>query len=114
MRALVALACLRTGIVLDLFGANGQEVEAGQFAAILPELFGASPSADWAAIFERLGAEDGPGFQDIVLLGDDAVHVVQRLVAPAGTALIGVASGTNNVGLVVSLVRKKAAELEAR
>ncbi len=114
MNAVVALACLRTGIVLDLFGADGQEPAAEHLAALLPQLLGAAPGADWAAIFERLGAEDGPGFQDIVLLSENAVHVAQRLATPTDTALIGVASGTSNAGLVVSLVRKKAAELEAR
>ena len=114
MNAVLALACLRTGIVLELFSANGQDLDAEHLAAILPQLFGSAAGADFRAIFERLGADGGTAFQDIVLTGDNSVHVVQRLSTPADTALIGVAGGTSNVGLVVSLVRKKAAELEAR
>ncbi|MGC4092769.1 MAG: hypothetical protein QM756_33780 [Polyangiaceae bacterium] len=113
MNTLFAVACLRTGIVLELLGPGDQMLDAEQLAAILPQLFNA-PATDWGAIFSRLGAEAGDAFQDIVLVTDARVHVVQRLREPAETALIAVAEGTTNVGLVLSSVRAKVAEIEAR
>lgn len=114
MTALLALACLRTGVVLELFGEADGELDVDALAAVLPQLFGSVSAADWSALFERLGAGDESGGNDVILLGENAVHVVQRLARPPDTALVAVASGTTNVGLVMSLVRKKAAELEAR
>lgn len=111
---ILALGCLRTGIVLDWFTQSGEPVEAEQLAAILPRLFGSASTANWRSIFERLGAEAQDEFRDIVFLAEDAVHVVQRLSPPSDMALIAIASSDTSVGLVVASVRKKAAELEAR
>jgi hypothetical protein len=111
---LLALGCLRTGIVLDWYSQSGEPVDAEQLAAILPQLFSPASTTNWRAIFERLGSEAADEFRDVVFLSDDAVHVVQRLSASSDMALIAIADSGTSVGLVVASVRKKAAELEAR
>lgn len=112
MNLVLGLACLRTGILLELYGADGDALAAEMLAASVPRLFESAQMPDWNTIFERLGGSAASGFQDLLLVTDDTVHFVQRLQSPLDTALVAVAEGTTNVGLVLASVRKKAAELE--
>jgi hypothetical protein len=109
----LGLACLKTGLVLEIFGgdhARGPE----ELAAAAPGLFESADAADWRSIFQRMGGGDSNGFQDIVIVSGERVHVVQRLERRPETAIVAVGSGTTNVGLVLSSVRSLALELEPR
>jgi hypothetical protein len=110
---ILGLACLKTGLVLEVFGGN-RERGPEELAAAAPSLFESADAADWRAIFQRMGGGDGSGFQDIVIVGKERVHVVQRLERRPETAIVAVGSGTTNVGLVLSSVRSLALELEPR
>ncbi|MFT3923875.1 MAG: hypothetical protein QM778_15185 [Myxococcales bacterium] len=107
-----ALVCLRTGIVLRVLADDGSPVSTlSDTANASPELFGVAQSADWAALFARFGSEGGKEFREIVLVSAGSVRVMERLPNEQDVALVAIASGVPNVGLVLSGVRRRMLEL---
>jgi hypothetical protein len=110
----LGLACLETGMLLQVF--DGQSATPGvvRVAAAAPALFATDAAVDWTDVFERLGERGDGRFRDVVVVADDRVHAIRRLAGESETAVIAVGSGTANVGLVLSAVQARARELESR
>jgi hypothetical protein len=106
-----ALADLRCGTILGLPEDGPPDARLESLAAAAPELF-ASERASWELIFGRLVACDEPqGFQDIVLVSRDHVHVAMRCTRDPSIALIGVAGRNRSVGSIVAEARARLARL---
>lgn len=96
-----------------------QDVELGEvsapleeLAATLPEIFGTAETGCLERIASRLGADAGGGtFVEVLLLSESRLHVIHRLVGRPGRALLASAPAGRSVGLILSQVHARAAEL---
>jgi hypothetical protein len=106
------VASLRTGAVLggDPSAAAGPLAE---LATTLPEIFGTSEADCLERVAFALGAEpDSASFAEVLLLSTGSVHVIQPLRGREGQALLATAPAGSSIGLVLSQVHARAAELE--
>jgi hypothetical protein len=106
-----ALVDLKTGLVLDGFG-HAVADPLVEFAAASPEIFAAAKATDWPALFARFGSEGSSEFREFVLVSPTHVRVMQRLPERPQVALVAVASGAQNLGFVLSDVRRKLLQLK--
>jgi hypothetical protein len=85
----------------------------GGLSAHAPELFGEAV-VDWPALFTRLGSPaPGEGFRELVLVSAGHVYVIERLEKQPHVALAAVGLAGEGLGLVLSSVHGKLAELDA-
>jgi|GEM_PF-2854759 len=111
-----AMVCLRTGMVLRWLSEGARE-GAGMtdVANASPELFAVAQSVDWAGLFARFGSEGGKDFREIVLVSAECVRVMEKVPQERDVVLVAVAAGVQNVGFVLSGMRRRMLELtEAR
>ena len=109
-----AAASMRTGALLDeSLGKLAYERLEG-LAATLPDLFGSLDPTCLDRISERLGGQPGDmTFNEILLLSDKSLHVIQPLPGRPGVALVAECPATTSIGLALSAIRTRVAELEA-
>lgn len=106
-----ALASMRRGLVVERDADAPPELE--ELAATLPEVFGTADPACLERIAARLGAdEQGGNFAEVLFLSETRLHVIQPLARREGQALLAVSPSGRSVGLVLSQVHARAAELE--
>ena len=106
-------ASLRRGVLLPGERQAETPPELEELAATLPEVFGTADAGCLERIAQRLGAEEGGGsFAEVLFLSDSRVHVIQPLERREGEALLAVSPSGRSVGLVLSQVHARAAELE--
>jgi hypothetical protein len=106
-----ALASVRQGTLLERDPDAPAELE--ELAATLPEVFGTADVACLERIAARLGGEESDGhFAEVLFLSGSRVHVIQPLARRAGQALLAVSPSGRSVGLVLSQVHARAAQLE--
>lgn len=108
-----ALASMHTGTIIecDATGAERQRLE--DFAAVIPSLFRAHDLAPLGEVLSRLGSEErGTSLREVLIVSGERVHVMKPLPDGRGLALLATSAATNNVGLVLSAVHRRAAELE--
>ena len=107
------LASLRTGVLDEstISGPHHDRLES--LAATLPELFDAGSAPRLAHLWERLGGEAGRKvFREIVIASRDHVHVLEPLAKRPDKALVMVTFESSGLGIVLSTVHSKIAELE--
>jgi hypothetical protein len=110
-----APASLRTGALLDDALPERARERLEGLAATLPDLFGTLDPTCLDRIAERLGGEPGDcTFDEILLLSDKSLHVIQPLRAQPGVALVAECPANSSIGLVLSAIRARLVELEAR
>ena len=108
-----ALASLRRGVLLPGEGQLQTPPELEELAATLPEVYGTADPACLERIAERLGAEPGGGnCAEVLFLSDSHVHVIHPLEQRDGEALLAVSPSGRSVGLLLSQVHARAAQLE--
>ncbi|HVY30824.1 MAG TPA: hypothetical protein VHB79_29900 [Polyangiaceae bacterium] len=108
-----AVASMRHGLLLPEHAESDAAPELEELAATLPEVFGTADPGCLERVAARLGAEQGGGnFSQVLFLSDSRVHVIQALERRAGEALVAVSPSGRSVGLVLSQVQARAAELE--
>lgn len=108
-----AVASMRSGALLQSTELEDIPAHLEELAAILPEIFGTVETGCLERVASRLGAETGREvFAEVLLLSESSVHVIQPLLARPGEALLASAPATRAVGLVLSQVHARAAELE--
>ncbi len=107
-----AVACLRTGDVLDWLGR--EPVPALEhWPSSVPELLRAHQNVDLAPVFARLGCEEPiDAFQETVLLSNRKAHVVQRLRRMPERAVLAVSDDPKKLALMLLGVRMHAQLLE--
>jgi hypothetical protein len=72
-------------------------------AATLPELYGTVDPSCLDRITERTGNRGtANGFNELLLLSEDYVHLIQPLEKRPGVALVAVGSALGSIGLIVS------------
>jgi hypothetical protein len=109
-----ASASLRTGGLLDETLSAGARARLESLAATLPDLFGTLDPTCLDRLAERLGGKPGDTtFDEILLLSDKSLHVIQPLRARPGVALVAECPASASIGLVLSAIRARVAELEA-
>jgi hypothetical protein len=108
---LYALVCLKTGMILESFDQASRNPALQDFAAALPEIFGAAGSANFGAMFARVGSEGSETFREVVLVSSGHVRVMERVVDQPGVALVAVAPRTQPLGLVLAGLRHKLLQL---
>lgn len=107
-----ALVCLKTGLVLRFLSDDSALASSMvDVANASPELFGVAHDADWLSLFARFGSEGSKEFREIVLVSPEHVRVMERLPHETDVVLVAVASGVDNVGFVLSAVRRRMLEL---
>jgi hypothetical protein len=105
-----ALASTQSGSLLEPRGAPQQLQD---LAATLPEIFGTLDQECLRRVAERVGAASASQqLSEVLLFSDSCLHVMQPLLGRPGVALLAVSPATSSVGLVLSQVRARAAELE--
>lgn len=106
-------ASLRSGTLLPGEQQADTPAELEELAATLPEVFGTADAGCLERIAQRLGVEEGgSSFAEVLFLSDSRLHVIQPLERRAGEALLAVSPSGRSVGLVLSQVHARAAELE--
>jgi len=109
-----APASLRTGALLDAATSERVRERLQGLAATLPDLFGTLEPTCLDRIAERLGGEAGDAtFGEILLLSDKSLHVIQPLPGRPGVALVAECPASSSIGLVLSAIRARVAELGA-
>jgi hypothetical protein len=107
-----ALICLRTGKLLRSLDDDLPQPRLDGLADHALELF--SAELDWPALFTRLGSPtSGEGFRELVLVSAGHVYVIERLSTQPDVALAAVGLAGEGLGLVLSGVHGKLAELDA-
>jgi hypothetical protein len=110
-----ALVCLKTGALLGDSAASAPLARLEDLAAASPELFRAGRPEDLGALFGRFGSEHkGDVFREMVFVSTRAAYVVQRLPHQAQVALIAVSVDPSKLALMLSGVRARVLEQEAR
>ncbi len=72
-------------------------------AATLPELYGTIDPSCLDRLTERTGNRGtSSGFDELLLLSEDCVHLIQPLSNRPGVALLAVGSALGSIGLMVS------------
>lgn len=72
-------------------------------AATLPELYGTIDPSCLDRVTERTGNRGAAnGFNELLLLSEDYVHLIQPLASRPGVALLAVGSALGSIGLIVS------------
>lgn len=107
------VASMRSGAVLSTIneGAGGPQLV--ELAATLPEIFGTAEGDCLERAALLLGAEPGSAdFAEVLLLSTSQVHVIQPLRGRVEQALLATAPAGSSVGLILSQVHARAAELE--
>ena len=105
-----ALASTRSGALLDPRTENEQ---LHNLAATLPEIFGTLDPGCLQRVAERIGAASAShDLSEVLLLSESGLHVMQPISTRPHVALLAVSPATNSIGLVLSRVRIRAAELE--
>lgn len=108
-----AVASMRRGLLLPGEAGGEAASELEELAATLPEVFGTADPGCLERVAARLGAEEGGGnFSQVLFLSDSRVLVIQALEGREGEALVAVSPSGRSVGLVLSQVQARAAELE--
>lgn len=106
-----AVASVRRGVVLEQDADAPQQLE--ELAATLPELFGTLDRGCLERVAARLGAEEGGAdFAEVLFLSEARLHVIHPLEGRDGQALLAVSPSACSVGLVLSQVHKRAAQLK--
>jgi len=108
-----APASLKTGALLDQNLPERARERLEGLAATLPDLFGTLDPTCLDRIAERLGGEPGDAtFREILLLSDKSLHVIQPLAGQPGVALVAECPATSSIGLVLSAIRARIADME--
>jgi hypothetical protein len=82
-------------------------------AATLPELLGTLDRGCFERIAERLGAEpDDQGCAELLFFSEHLLHVIRPLSNRSDQALLAVSPAESGIGLVLSEVHARAAQLE--
>ncbi|MDF3068858.1 MAG: hypothetical protein K0R38_4459 [Polyangiaceae bacterium] len=108
------VASIRRGLVLQEPSDDALSPMMHELAATLPEMLGSPESGS----IERVAALMDPearseGFTEVLLLSQSHIHVVKPLPTRSGEALLASAPAGRSVGLVLSQVHARAAELES-
>lgn len=102
-----AVADIRLGTLMSAPGDAESSALLWELAAAAPELF-ATDRISWDVVFGRLHSQAAlQGFQELVLVSSQHVHIVLRSTQDPFIALVGVAPRTQNVGLVLSEARAR-------
>ena len=108
-----ALASMHSGTLLECSVAGPDRERLEELAAIIPSLFGARDLAPLERVLARQGGEGVSGsLHEVLFVAAERVHVMKPLVHRRGIALLATSPSTNSVGLVLSTVHRRAAELE--
>ena len=84
-------------------------------AATLPEVLGTLDRGCFARIAERLGAEpDDHGCAEVLFFSERLLHVIRPLGKRPDEALLAVSPAESGIGLVLSEVHARAAQLEEK
>ncbi|HYP88078.1 MAG TPA: hypothetical protein VEQ59_07985 [Polyangiaceae bacterium] len=106
------VASMRTGAVLHSGEDQALPEQLTELAATLPEIFGAVEIGCLERIASKLGAEPGSDmFAEVLLLSESRVHVIHPLSNRADEALLASAPASRSIGLLLSQVHARAAEL---
>ena len=103
-----AFADLRCGILLAERRGETPDPRLETLAAVAPELF-ASDRPSWESIFGQPAQAEQQGFQHIVLVSREHVHVAMRCTRDPSIALIAVAPRSRSVGSIVAEARGRLA-----
>lgn len=109
-----ALVCVKTGVVLASSEAS-LDPRLEVLAATATELLQVDSSIDFAALLAELEPRGGSGrgsFQELVLISTAQVHVVARSRTRPEATLVASAEHTRALGLLLSTVRARLAQLE--
>ena len=110
-----ALASMRTGALLDETISERVRARLEGLAATLPDMFGTLDPTCLDRIAERMGGKPGDAtFNEILLLSDKTLHVIQPLAARPGFALVAACPSSRSLGLVLTAIRARVVDLEAR
>jgi hypothetical protein len=108
-----ALASMHTGALVECDATGPERQRLEDFAAIIPSLFRAHDLAPLGEVLSRLGSEgQGTSLREVLIVSAEHVHVMKPLSDGRGVALLATSPATNNVGLVLSAVHRRTAELE--
>lgn len=108
-----ALVCVKTGVVLASSEA-GIDPRLEVLAATAEELLQVDSSIDFAALFAELEPGGGTAhFRELVVISATRVHVLSRSRTRPDATLVATTAHTQKLGLLLSTVRKKVAQLEA-
>ncbi|RYZ07772.1 MAG: hypothetical protein EOO73_10595 [Myxococcales bacterium] len=107
------VASTRTGVVLHDLNGDSPSAILQDLAATLPEILSSLEGGS----LERVGALLDPecpteGFSEVLLLSTSYVHVIHPLAGRPSEALLANAPAGRSVGLVLSQVHARTAELE--
>ncbi|HKY39381.1 MAG TPA: hypothetical protein VJN18_25760 [Polyangiaceae bacterium] len=105
-----ALASTRSGTLLEPHLASEHLCS---LAATLPEVFGTLDPELLQRIAERIGVDaSSHELNEVLLLSESRVHVMQPLAGRPNVALLAISPATGSIGLLLSRVRARTAELE--
>jgi hypothetical protein len=108
-----ALVCCKTGVVLASSEA-GLDPRLELLAATATELLQVDSSIDFASLFAELEPRGGTAnFQELVVISPARVHVLSRPRTRPDAALVATIEHTQKLGLLLSTVRARLAQLEA-
>jgi hypothetical protein len=95
----------------SLEGAPRERLES--LAMTVPDLCANHDSSTLERFWEQVGSEGrASAFNEIVLLSPEYVHVIQPLTKRPSLVLLVIGSAQMSIGLILSAVRAKVAELE--
>ena len=109
-----AIASMRTGMLIEceVHGAALRQLE--DLAAIVPSVLGTNDLSPFDKVLGRLAGESSePSLREVLMVSAEHVHVMRPLARKSGFALLAISPNSNSVGLVLSLVRQWALEIEA-
>jgi hypothetical protein len=96
-------ASMTTGLLLGEPADPELRERLEHLAATLPELYGTIDPSCLDRITERTGNRGtASGFNELLLLSEDYVHLIQPLANRPGLALVAVGSALGSIGLIVS------------
>jgi hypothetical protein len=107
-----ALASMQSGELVECDAPVPARLRLEELAATLPSLFGAADLAPLERVLGRFGSEGGESLREVLLVSGEHVHVMKPLSRRRGVALIAMSTAKNSIGLVLSAVHQRAAELE--
>ena len=110
-----ATASVRSGALLDEAVSDRTRERLEGLAATLPDVFGTVDPTCLDRIAERLGGKPGDAtFVEILLLSDTKLHVIQPLAGRPGVAVVAACPANSSIGLVLTAIRARVEDWEAR
>lgn len=108
-----ALGAIRSGGMLGAASNPACSAQLQDLAATLPEVFGTVDPSLLSRVAARLCAEaTADGFVEVLLLSEHRVHVMRPLTTRPDVAIVGTSRATHRIGLVLSKLHERAAEVE--